>query len=169
MSPRTAIICDIGHGVDALAPDSDGTGIRFQQPEDHLEDDRLAGPARAEQHGHVPGLHREADFAKDHVVVEGKRHLVELDDRHIGADMLMMVRQRRRGVRHRDVIDPSLVHRYATRGPRARWALPVDTSGTSLPNSSANACKSAQSVTRSPDSCRYLPLPFGRFASSSIV
>ena len=68
-----------------------------QQPEDQLEDRRLPGAAGAEDDLRVPLDQREADFAEDHLVVEGQRHLVEDDDRRAWRieDLLAVVAARR--------------------------------------------------------------------------
>ena len=85
MSLRSCSRSHFRHPVDALAVDGDGARVRPQQAENQLQDDRLAGAARAQQHGHAALRHREADVAQHDVVVEGERHVLEHDRRRVAA------------------------------------------------------------------------------------
>jgi hypothetical protein len=64
-------------GVDALAMDVNGTGIRAKQPENQLEQDGFARAAVAEQDPRGATGDLEAHVAQNHVLVERERDPVE--------------------------------------------------------------------------------------------
>ena len=67
--------------IDPLTVDENRARVRSKQSENELEHDGLPGAARAEQDLHASLRDAEADVAKDDVLVEGERHLVEHDGR----------------------------------------------------------------------------------------
>ena len=67
--------------IDPFPADADDPGIRLQEAEHQLEQDRLARAARAQHDQHRAARHREADVAQDLDVVERQRHMLELDRR----------------------------------------------------------------------------------------
>ena len=79
MSERISQQFALGHLVDAQAIDANGAGVRTQQPERQLEDDRLAGAAGAEQDAHLAFRDGETQVAQHDVIVKRHRDPVEHD------------------------------------------------------------------------------------------
>ena len=77
MSPRRRRRSRFGHAIDTLPIDENRASIGPKQSENELEHDRFPGAARAEQNLHASLRDAETDVAKDDVIVEGERHLVE--------------------------------------------------------------------------------------------
>ena len=77
MSARIRSRSSLRHVVDALAVDEDPARIRPQQSKNELEQHGFAAAARAQQDPHGPFRHAETDVAKDHVLVERQRHVLE--------------------------------------------------------------------------------------------
>ena len=81
----------LGHAIDALAIDENRAGVGPKQSENELEHDGLPAAAGAEQDLHASLRDAETDIAKDDVLVEGERDLVE---HHGGRDSVLLRHQR---------------------------------------------------------------------------
>ena len=67
----------LGQLVHTVAEHPDGARVGFKQPQHQLEDGGFSRAAGAQENLGVAGAHRKGHVAQDHLLVEGKVHLVE--------------------------------------------------------------------------------------------
>src|SRR6478735_2665327 len=69
----------LGAGRDVGALDEDRALVRLEQPDQGLEEDRLAGARRAEHHADLAGRHGERHVAPDELLAERLAQVLDLD------------------------------------------------------------------------------------------